>query len=491
MTEPFNAAPRDFLLDMQRWLAEEIYPGLLGETFNAEGQVAWIDDRYVALWQTTEPHDRPIEKHQRIKQIIYGEIEAVKRRRDGGAGPAPIGSHIARPLVGPLRVQDKLFRDDTGYRRVFFCSWFPALRILRDNPTEFTRQIDAIAAAGYQGARVFLAVGGWMDFWDGREVAPITFTKWYFTGNHLRSERMGATIEAWPDYDDLYRTLLRAFKARGLRLHVTTGDMQIIVGNDTAKEIDLHRRFARIAAEEGGADVIALAEMTNEFPLNRYGSQAESIAQMGRLIEIWRRAIPGLLTAQGAIPQNEEPESLRLASTHGDLCIVHPTRSPAAMALKRSMGLIYFEGNYRGFAKAFWQGEPMGDGEDSYQRQDDPAVLTAMYAIHALTGQASNQFSGPAVRSRQPLESVWGFTGLPRILAALPEDIATWDRETAGRGAILYWTKGDRFATATFQDWDPSPPRPIADWTLYTGTEIHSGTGTPPRATGLLVGMFQ
>jgi Fascin domain len=89
-----------------------------------------------------------------------------------------------RPFFGPLRVQDKLFYDDNGPRRVLFCSWFPALRILRDSPEEFYRQLDSITEAGYQGIRTFLCVGGWDDYWNGREVAPVTFVKWFFTGSH-------------------------------------------------------------------------------------------------------------------------------------------------------------------------------------------------------------------------------------------------------------------------------------------------------------------
>jgi hypothetical protein len=416
---------------------------------------------------------------------------------------------VDRPLIGPLRIQDKLFVDDTGTRRVFFCSWFPALRILRDTPTEFYRQLDAIVRAGFQGFRTFLAVGGWTDYWDGREVAPVRFQKWYFTGNHLRTDEYGDWIEAWPNYDDLLRELLRACIARGLRLHVTTGDMQIICP-DPQNEIDLHRRFARICAEEGGTQVIALAETTNEFPLNRYGGDSpESIAQMGRILDVWRATIPGLVTtAQGAIPANEEPAALEKASTHGEVCAVHVSRDPFALCLKRTLGLVYWEGDYRAFPKPYWEGEPAGPGEDSYARQDDPANLVALYAMHALTGQASNWFQGAAVRSFQPLESEWGFTSIAHLLAAqLPEDVATWDHGSNQRGGIEYWWKGQDFRTVVYDDWDPSPPRPVASWTLYTGTSVVTSTGQvrarsyrygrrarPAAATspgtGLLVGRF-
>lgn len=413
------------------------------------------------------------------------------------------GGVCRRPLVGPLRIESRMFRDDTGFRRIFYCSWFPALRILRDNPTEFWRQLDAIVAAGYQGIRVFLAVGGWDDYWNGREVAPVTFVKWFWTGNHLRTDEYSYTVEAWPDYDDLLRTLLRACVERKLRLHVTTGDMQIICP-DANEEIDLHRRFARICAEEGGTDVIGLVETTNEFPLNRAGGDSdESIVQMGRILDVWTETIPGVLvTAMGAIPQNEEPETLYKAATFGTTCAVHVTRDPVSVCLKRTLGLVYWEGDYRAFPFPYWEGEPAGPGEDSYQRQDDPANLVAIYAMHALTGQASVRFQGAAVRSFAPLESEWGFTELPALFDQfLPEDIAQWDHGSNRHGGIEYWWKGNDFRTVVFADWDPTPPRPIKEWTLYTGTSIQTGTGAKlyrgnprqrgtARGTGLLVGTF-
>lgn len=484
--------PDDFTLAVRFWLADEIYSGLLGQIFDERAAAVWIDGSqgFVSLWiGGLGVGQSPEVRLQLCKEELYRRIQKVAQ----GDLPVVPGQPSSRPLIGPLRVEGKFFRDDTGFRRVLFCSWFPALRILRDDPSEFERQINVIADAGYQGIRVFLAVGGWMDFWDGREVVPVSFKKWHYTQNFLRSDRSdGLQLSAWPDYDDLLRNLLRACKVRGLRLHVTTGDMQMICP-DPNQELELHKRFARICAEEGGRDVIALAEVTNEFPLNRNGGDSPaSIEQMGRIIRAWRELIPGVLTAQGAIPQNEEPESLRLSSTHGDICMTHTTRDPFAMSLKRTLGLVYWEGDYRGFEKPFWQGEPSGPGADSYQRLDDPASLTALYAMHALTGQASNQFSGPAVRSKVPLESVWGFRELPRLFAAhLPEDVAAWEHGSNRSGGIEYWWEDKRFATATVKDWDPIPPAPIASWTLYSGDNVVHGTGTPPRCTGLIVGTFK
>lgn len=69
--------------------------------------------------------------------------------------PEP-GQPTVRPLVGRLRVANKLLHDETGPRRVFCCSWFPALRIRRDTPQEFERQLDAIAAAAIRVSAAIL-----------------------------------------------------------------------------------------------------------------------------------------------------------------------------------------------------------------------------------------------------------------------------------------------------------------------------------------------
>lgn len=422
-------------------------------------------------------------------EFVIGSVE--------GEAPGKVVK-TRRPLIGPLRVESKLFRDDTGFRRVFFCSWFPALRVLRDNPSEFYRQLNAIAEAGYQGFRTFFVVGGWSPYWNGSEVVPVTFTKWNHSRESglMRPASLAHTLDAWPDYDDLLRTLLRECRARGLRLHQATGDNQIIFPDAAGKtkELDFHRRVARICAEEGGLDVMALVADTNEYPQNRYASDApESIEQMGRIIRVWEETIPGVLTTMGSAI-SEEPDKLYESITYGDVCAAHTSRG-IPTALKRTHALIHWEGNYRQFPRPFWQGEPMGFGPevsvDRFYYPQNVKSAVALYAMHALTGQASNLFCGPAIHARRPLEDEWGFYELPRLFEEhIPEDVATWPWQSNGQGGIAYWFKDKRFITATEDDWNTTPPRPVARWTLHQGDKTEQGTGTPPRKAGMITGEF-
>lgn len=499
MTLLTDYPPDNYTLDVRTWLANEIYPGLLGETFDARAAAVWVDgsEGFVSLWAGgLGSGQSPEQRLQICKEELYRRIDAVRRQSLPTATPEVRPAN--RILLGPLRVQGKLFADATGLRRVQFDSKFTALRDYKFDQTRFFSELEDTANAGYQGSRVFLSVGGWSTYWDGHEVAPVRFQKWNYTGNIMRTDSFGPHVEAWPDYEQVFRGVLREYKARGLRLHVTTGDVQIIMPNPE-QEVQFHDRMAQIAAEEGGTDVIALWEVTNEYPMNRPGGASpESVEQMGRIIARVRKHLPNVLCAQGAC-LSDEPADLLDSVKYGDVCATHTGREPFSMCLKHTLGLVFWEGNYRGFPKPYWQGEPKGMnvgpmdgiGDDVYQPSTDPAEMVALYAAHAITGQASNFFDGASVRGTGRDGDAWGYDELPALFGRVfPEDIAAWDHGNDGRGGIMYWFKGKSFVAPTWREWRNDPPMPIAEWTLYTGTAIKSGTGVPPAGTGLLVGRF-
>jgi hypothetical protein len=66
-----------------------------------------------------------------------------------------------------------------------------------------------------------------------------------------------------------------------------------------------------------------------------------------------------------------------------------------------------------------------------YQPVNDPNNILAIYTMQVITGQASTYFSDPSLASREPLETTWGFTNLPRLWQEMeiPEDI--------GQGQII------------------------------------------------------
>jgi hypothetical protein len=422
----------------------------------------------------------------------------------GDVAPEPDFSATVcrRPLVGPLRVQDKLFRDDTGYRRVFFDSDFNLLRKLKYEPSRYYSSLDACVRAGYQGTRQMPSVGGWMDFWaPNYGVYPITFTPWVHSRETgmLRPAGSGPVVQGWPDFDALWRLNLQEHRRRKLRIVVSFGDCQIITADESV-EIALHERLARIAKDEGGADVVAGWEIANEYPQNYpFGGSAQSVERQGRVIAAVRRILPNVIFMQGA-GLSEEPAVLYESSKYGEACSQHTTRQPSELCIKRTFGLVNWEGDWRHFHKPYWMMEPAGpnvgprdnQGDDMYAPWEDKAEIMALYGMHAILGMASNFFTGADVRGTEEAEHAWGYNELPKLFEAIfPEDVATWNRvaNVAARG-IMYFFKDKQFVTATHKSWNPEPPRPIKNWTFYQGDVVRSGTGTPPAGSGIIVGQF-
>jgi len=341
-----------------------------------------------------------------------------------------------------------------------------------------------------------------MDWWAPNfGVYPVDFTPWYFdrSSGHMRPAGYGPPIQGWPDFDALWRTNCREHRKRKLRMIVCFGDNQIIVPVER-DEIALHERVLGICAEEGGSVIVAGVEIVNEPPQNYPGGISdEAVARMGRVIAAGRRILPDVIFMQGA-GLSEEPDVLYQTSKHGEACSQHTSRQPPEFCLKRTFGLVNWEGKWRDFWKPFWMMEPAGpnvgprdnQGDDMYAPWDDPAEIMALYAMHAVLGMASNFFTGADVRGTEDAENAYGYDELPALFEQIfPEGVATWDHAANGAvGGIMYFFKGKSFVAPTHKTWNNHPPRPIAEWTFYQGTVVLHGTGNPPAGSGVIVGTF-
>jgi hypothetical protein len=383
-------------------------------------------------------------------------------------GPST-SSGTQRPLKGILRLVNKVFTDDSGPRRVFFASFFAALRVLRDRPSEFARELDSIAAAGYQGVRVFWAVGGFNGFWGGAEVVPVSFTQ--DNGNRL---------EAWPDYDVLFVKLLKEVHSRGLRLALTTGDIEYVFP-DPNVELSQHQRIASLVASNGGANIVSSWEVRNEWYVNSpHISDDENFAQMRRVARAVKAILPDVLVSTSNIDAGQDPSQFERAIIDSDIVHVHGMRSPGERAIDRALHCIAWgEGQNQYRPYGVWQMEPASAICD-HGGCTDPilshAALQSLYAIHQITGQPSSFFQGNAVTpTSTPLSSVWGFKEFPALFNTyFPEDIATWNHGFHHVGSILWWFNDKQAITVTAEGWDYTPAVPLQSSTVIIGDTIHS-----------------
>jgi hypothetical protein len=241
-------------------------------------------------------------------------------------------------------------------------------------------------------------------------------------------------VPAWADYDEQLRGFLGAVQARGLRVSLTSGDMQILFVR--GGQLEHFERVARIAAEFG--ETVAIFELWNEGAQN--GGDPDTGASYIRAL---RPILPRALFINSAA-LSDEPADLLAWSQGADIVAVHGRRTPLDEALQRAFGLASRaapETRHKPYA----QTEPVGPDapgdtevylELPEHREDarDPRWLWGVHAMHVMTGQATFFFSGPSVRWRRPLGDVWGFAELPVLLAEMPRDVGQWGTIThAGR----------------------------------------------------------
>jgi hypothetical protein len=308
----------------------------------------------------------------------------------GGGGPP--GTHVD-PLVGRVRVIGRSFGDDRGPRLLHGCSDFAALVKYHENRDRCLRELDTVAASGRHYIRVLFRLNGWLWTDSGLTVDP--------------------SRDPW--YDEALRGYLTACRDRGLRVNLTSGDMN----NWTdAQADDAFRRTAEIAASVG-PEVVWLFATCNEMRgVWEPGETDEHVARGEDLLELVARILPAALLSNSDPGSQDRDGMRRLSGGPSTVALIHDVRHGAHDACRRAFNTIYE--NYPG--KPVCQDEPTGPNGSPppspfarkvYQPTDDPAALLAIYTLHILTGQASTYFNDPALVSREPLDSTWGFYELP------------------------------------------------------------------------------
>jgi hypothetical protein len=315
----------------------------------------------------------------------------------GGTKP---GQGPMRPLEGEVRPHGRSFADASGPRLVHGCSDFGALIKYHEDRDRYLRQLD-VTAQYQQYTRLAWRLNGWKWTDSGLTVDPIR--------------------DAW--FESALCGVLQAHQDRGLKVNLSSFDMN---GWSPQEAEEWFRRVAQIADDFG--DVVWLSGCTNEMEGTwSPGETPEHIAAGHDLMDAWRSIYP---RGCWAVSDPKDRNQAGMAALAGNVALIHDIRWEVPDCLRRTFNSRYE--NDPGCPIV--QDEPTGPNGSPpyndftrlvYQPVEDPDELFAIYTMHLLSGQASTYFNDPALVSREPLDSTWGFKELPQLWRdlELPEDL--------------------------------------------------------------------
>lgn len=404
--------PDDFTLRVRRWLAEDVYPQSLGETFDDRAATVWLDGSggFVGLWVSgyAAGHD-PESRLTLCQHEVFRRIYRAKF-------PPPTPTH-PDPLSGALRLVQgrRAFGDDTGPRLPVVCHVGDLIgQGLVKGAAHVTRALDQIAGAGYHVVR------SWVN------VQPVLGTK---------SDRFWRDKPAprWTILDDLDRAadILAAGAARGLRWHLDPGGLD---GLSNAEEDRLFDAIGDLMARVG-PEYVALVAACNEVR-DTGDADDHDPDELARLIDRVRRRFPTTLYALTSYTGTEDREIVRRYTPDWmDFTYIHAERGGRAHDKLRHAFSWVYEAPIR---RLVWQGEPWGVGraEGPYgllvsaqangHELLDPTVLQLGAAVMAMRGVACFMSDPGVILYDEDFPTVPGFAEVPALVRRLPQDLATW-----------------------------------------------------------------
>lgn len=262
-------------------------------------------------------------------------------------------------LTLPVRAGAHGWRDARGTRPILGASWFPALRILRDDPQRFAATLAKLQAWGVSVVRTFAFVAH-PDYWESR-------------GRSVLATDTTDGRQAWPDYDTLVVTFAQALRDLGMAWFVTAGDLQY--SRDPG---GVYRRVIETLERAGLLDVVAVGDVNEPWQNGTGGDDNPQLA--ARWLQPF--AARGLAWSPGCSWQEDATYAARV---NAPVETMHGPGNPHDLMVRH----IY---NHRHegarWARALMQGEPRGPGRDvSAGRVDAQGWIALAAAMSAMTGQ--------------------------------------------------------------------------------------------------------
>jgi hypothetical protein len=123
---------------------------------------------------------------------------------------------------GSVRLEGRVLHDDNVPFLGLGATYMQALRRVKFDRVRLRNDLALISSGGFNYIRI-LSMVGWYEYWEGREIAPVSFTT-----------QEGRSIEAWPDYwPQLAELIDIAYDDYGVRTQITIfADAQLMPERD-------------------------------------------------------------------------------------------------------------------------------------------------------------------------------------------------------------------------------------------------------------------
>ena len=342
-----------------------------------------------------------------------------------GAPPPPRSTPPTTPLLahpnpihGELRAVHVMspgahFEHDTGEVLPVGLTYFGALEQRKFYPAEYQRQLAAIAAAGYQFARVLFAVGG-HPCWNNHEVP-----------SHDITRADGVRIGGWADYEEQVLGLGRDFAAVELQVFVLSGDLANVFAGDPDHAARWARRVGELLSVSGVR--VAFVDV-NEAWQNWVTGAAPSPDEVNRyLIQPFLAGYDKPTIALRSVGLGgESTDSLNRWA--GDIVQKHGHRGDYPQdhtsAVRHARGVFYAGDGPIPDRRVGLESEPVGPGA-SGTSLDDPEAIALLAAANFAGGFGFTFHSSAGVRAwlGETIDEMPGFTVVPRVHRYLPPNL--------------------------------------------------------------------
>ena len=378
-----------------------------------------------------------------------------------GPTPAPPGN--VRKLMGPVRPLNQSFADGNGPRYIHGCTDFGGIVKHHEDRDNSLRSLD-ITASHQQFIRVAWRLNGWLWTPSGLTIDPIRDVWW----------------------EPVVFDYLQCCRDRGLRVVLTCADMY----NWSNAQARNYMEVLAHLAQQTGSDTVIMHEW-NEMRYTCPNGEND-VNFLRELTQLWQNIYPTNLRGLSDPGSQDQVGMEKLSQNPANMALIHNVRHTPNDAIRRAFNIHY--DNYPG--KPICEGEPTGPetpnpgglyGGHVFQPVENHDDLFAIATENILSGLIFTYFNDPALVSRMPLDSTWGFKEIPELWRRL--DIP----ENVGQGRLIPGHKPDAPLKLT-----PGPSNARADSVEIDGKSFgimsaearavagRNGTLTMARGSGII-----